>query len=247
MSLMFVGALDQGTTSTRFMVFDAAGSEVARRQLEHTQILPGPGWVEHDPIEIAARVDEVIAGVQNPLSVTPGGAHLVVSVRTRTGSDLYQLPLNGSTHTHTPLVNTTFEEINGEVSANGQWLAYQSNESGRNEVYVRPFPNVDAGRWQVSTSGGSQPLWARDGGELFFLDAGSNLMRVAVPKGSTFTPGPPAQILGTLAARFFTAGPGRTYDVSRDGQRQHRRRDELDRRAESIGADALIGYRALTW
>jgi glycerol kinase len=58
----YVGALDQGTTSTRFMVFDEAGREVARRQLEHAQILPAPGWVEHDPIEIAARVDEVIAG-----------------------------------------------------------------------------------------------------------------------------------------------------------------------------------------
>jgi glycerol kinase len=58
----YVGALDQGTTSTRFMVFDDAGREVARRQLEHRQILPGPGRVEHDPIEIAARVNEVIAG-----------------------------------------------------------------------------------------------------------------------------------------------------------------------------------------
>ena len=58
----YVGALDQGTTSTRFMVFDEAGREVARRQLEHRQIMPRPGWVEHDPIEIAARVNEVIAG-----------------------------------------------------------------------------------------------------------------------------------------------------------------------------------------
>ena len=58
----YVGALDQGTTSTRFMVFDDAGREVARHQLEHRQIMPGPGWVEHDPIEIAARVNEVIAG-----------------------------------------------------------------------------------------------------------------------------------------------------------------------------------------
>src|SRR5262245_60693343 len=59
---MYIGALDQGTTSTRFMVFDATGSVVARHQLEHRQILPRPGWVEHDPIEIAARVGEVIAG-----------------------------------------------------------------------------------------------------------------------------------------------------------------------------------------
>src|SRR5687767_10754414 len=57
-----IGALDQGTTSTRFMVFDETGREVARRQLEHRQIMPAPGWVEHDPIEIAARVNEVIAG-----------------------------------------------------------------------------------------------------------------------------------------------------------------------------------------
>ena len=67
---MFVGALDQGTTSTRFMVFDAGGREVARRQLEHTQILPSPGWVEHDAIEIAARVDEVIAGALRAAGLT---------------------------------------------------------------------------------------------------------------------------------------------------------------------------------
>jgi glycerol kinase len=70
MAARFVGALDQGTTSTRFMVFDAAGQEVARRQIEHRQILPGPGWVEHDPIEIAARVDEVIAGALRTAGLT---------------------------------------------------------------------------------------------------------------------------------------------------------------------------------
>jgi len=67
---MFIGALDQGTTSTRFMVFDAAGQEVARRQIEHEQILPRPGWVEHNPIEIAARVDEVIVGALRTAGLT---------------------------------------------------------------------------------------------------------------------------------------------------------------------------------
>ena len=56
----FVGAVDQGTTSTRFMVFDHSGTEVARHQLEHEQILPRPGWVEHDPAEIWARTCAVI-------------------------------------------------------------------------------------------------------------------------------------------------------------------------------------------
>jgi glycerol kinase len=66
----YIGALDQGTTSTRFIVFDAAGREVARRQLEHRQILSQPGWVEHDPIEIAARVNEVIAGALRAADLT---------------------------------------------------------------------------------------------------------------------------------------------------------------------------------
>ena len=66
----YVGALDQGTTSTRFIVFDHAGREVARRQLEHAQILPRPGWVEHDPVEIAARVDEVMAGALRTAGLT---------------------------------------------------------------------------------------------------------------------------------------------------------------------------------
>jgi glycerol kinase len=66
----YIGALDQGTTSTRFMVFDAGGNEVGRRQLEHRQILPKSGWVEHDPIEIAARVNEVIAGALRAADLT---------------------------------------------------------------------------------------------------------------------------------------------------------------------------------
>jgi glycerol kinase len=62
----YVGALDQGTTSTRFMIFDRGGNEIARHQLEHTQLMPQPGWVEHDPLEIAARSDETIArGMRN--------------------------------------------------------------------------------------------------------------------------------------------------------------------------------------
>ena len=68
----YVGALDQGTTSTRFMIFDRGGSEIARHQLEHEQILPRPGWVEHDPLEIAARCDEVIARAMRNANVDAG-------------------------------------------------------------------------------------------------------------------------------------------------------------------------------
>ena len=66
----FAGALDQGTTSTRFMIFDAAGAEVARHQLEHEQIMTKPGWVEHDPLEIAERTNTVIAGAMRTAGLT---------------------------------------------------------------------------------------------------------------------------------------------------------------------------------
>ena len=67
----FVGAIDQGTTSTRFMLFDHSGAEVARHQLEHTQIMPRPGWVEHNPIEIWERTSAVILTVLNVNNLRP--------------------------------------------------------------------------------------------------------------------------------------------------------------------------------
>src|SRR6266567_2261402 len=70
MMARYVGALDQGTTSTRFMIFDAGGNEVSRHQLEHEQILPQPGWVEHNPLEIAARSDETIARAMRNANLT---------------------------------------------------------------------------------------------------------------------------------------------------------------------------------
>jgi Tol biopolymer transport system component len=89
------------------------------------------------------------------------------------------LPLKGERHPQ-PLVKTDFREMNAEISPDSRWLAYQSNESGRDEIYVVPFPNVTAGKWQVSASGGMWPLWARNGQELFYVSMGA-LMRV--PRG----------------------------------------------------------------
>jgi glycerol kinase len=90
----YVGALDQGTTSTRFMVFDAAGREVARRQLEHRQILPRPGWVEHDPIEIAARVDETIAGALRAADLT-GSDLAAIGITNQRETTVVWNPQNG--------------------------------------------------------------------------------------------------------------------------------------------------------
>lgn len=78
----------------------------------------------------------------------------------------------------TPLVRTAFNEQNGEISPDGKWLAYEWDESGRLEIYVRPHPSVDAGRWPVTTSGGRQPLWARSSRELFYRAPNGAVMGV---------------------------------------------------------------------
>jgi serine/threonine-protein kinase len=115
-----------------------------------------------------------------------------------------------------PLIQTTFNEVNAEVSPDGRWVAYQSNESGSNQVYVRPFPNVDTGHWQVSTGGGNKPLWARNGRELFY-EVGFALMVVTVQTtGAMFSAGNPTKLFD--AAPYYFTNSGRTYDVSADGQ-----------------------------
>ncbi|MBI4265132.1 MAG: PD40 domain-containing protein [Acidobacteria bacterium] len=96
------------------------------------------------------RLTEVATG-QTPDSFSPDGSLLVVREDTgATNQDLILLATSGDRKA-TPLLQTKFNESNAEVSPDGRWMAYQSDESGQYEVYVRPFPDVDAGRWQVST------------------------------------------------------------------------------------------------
>ena len=105
--------------------------------------------------------------------------------------------------------------MNAEISPDGRWLAYQSNETGHDEIYVRPFPNVDDGKRLVSPSGGMQPLWARNGRELFFESSGA-LMRVPLTMGSTLEAGTPTKLIDGPQSYGL---PGRMYDVSPDGRR----------------------------
>jgi serine/threonine-protein kinase len=162
---------------------------------------------------------------QYPQAVTPDGAAVIVreqrppsSPGSSSQSDFILLPLVGE-RSPRPLLPTPFVEYNAELSPDGHWLAYESNESGKYEVYVRPFPNVEDGKWQASTDGGAQPLWAHSGRELFYESSGT-LMRVPVTIGSTFVPGTPQKIVGAgYVLRIPGQGAGRMYDVSSDGQR----------------------------
>jgi serine/threonine-protein kinase len=119
----------------------------------------------------------------------------------------------------TPLVRTSFNERNGVVSPDGRWLTYEANDSGQSEIYVRPYPDVNSGHWQVSTGGGTRPLWARSGQELFYVALSGAMMRVGVERGSTWSSTPPTLLIKEGYYTVPGGYPGRTYDVSADGQR----------------------------
>jgi serine/threonine-protein kinase len=106
--------------------------------------------------------------------------------------------------------------FNAEISPDGRWIAYQSDQSGRYLVYVRPFPQVDGGMWEVSKMGGSYPVWARNGRELFFIASTGMLMSVPVSLAPAFAHGPAAPL---FPAGQFPVDAARNYDVASDGSR----------------------------
>jgi Tol biopolymer transport system component len=104
-------------------------------------------------------------------------------------------------------LQTGFAERNPRLSPDGRWIAYQSNESGRNEIYVQPFPGP-GGKWQVSTGGGIQPQWRGDGKELFYLDPVQSVMAVPVAAGATFESGNPTALFRARLAGINLGGLG---------------------------------------
>ena len=150
----------------------------------------------------------------SPMSCSPDGRLLVVDRwSNNTGNDVWVLPLVGERRAE-PLIATANNEGNGMVSPDGRWIAYISDESGRNEVYVRGFPR-SSGKWQVSTEGAREPLWSRGGRELFYRTLEGNLKVVAVTLDPVFSAG---------KARLVYSGPfrmgGRTnFDITPEGDR----------------------------
>ena len=100
-----------------------------------------------------------------------------------------------------PLVTTAFAELNTGLSPDGRWIAYQSNASGQFEIYVQSFPNVEDGRWQISTDGGNRPAWGPDRDELFYLTADA-LMAVPVRTSPSFEPGRSAPAVSRSGIRL---------------------------------------------
>ena len=140
------------------------------------------------------------------------GRWTVLQTEERTGvGDIYALQ-NGVDSVPRPILASRFQEASPSLSPDGRWLAYQSDETGRVEVYVRPFPNVDAGKWQVSSTGGSAPRWSHKGDELFFETAGQEMMVAQVRTTPTF-------LVAGVKRLFSWSGYLWPYDVSLDDQR----------------------------
>jgi len=155
---------------------------------------------------------------QNPFTFSPDGTQLVFrELHPETGLDVGVRSMDAD-GTSEPLLATEFNELNAEISPDGHWLAYQSSASGQYEIYVRPFPNVDGGRWQISRDGGTKPLWGPAGRELFYLSPDGQLTGVPVRTDPSFTFGNPEVV---FAETYFAAArrSGRTYDISPDGKR----------------------------
>ena len=151
-----------------------------------------------------------------PVSWSPDGRFILyVTTGVARINNLFVLPLSGD-HKPIPFLKTQFNQPIGQFSPDGKWVAYVSDESGRNEVYVAPFPGP-GGKWQISTVGGTHPRWRRDGTEIFYLASDYKLMTAAVNgKGSSFEVGAVKSLFQTRSPLFANRY---SYDVSADGQR----------------------------
>jgi serine/threonine-protein kinase len=162
-------------------------------------------------------------GLTDEAAFSPDGAWLVIrrgaSSASAGGRDIVGVRQSGRDTALTPLVVTPYDESAFALSPDGRWIAYHSDETGRPEVFVRPFPNTNRSKEQISTDGGRAPLWSRDGRELFYLRADNTMMAVTVAPGVEWRRSEPRALfqlrsaLALLEPSYYTP-----WDVAPDGR-----------------------------
>lgn len=179
--------------STFLFTKRADGSSQAALQLKAKIAVVGASW-SPDGKWLVYRTDRQGPGASDIMGIRPG---------------VDTAPI--------PLVATRFTEFSPAISPDGRWLAYSSNESGRYEIYVVPFPNTNAAKWIVSTIGGTEPRWSHRGNEMFYRDGAGNMVAVEVKTKPVFSVTRSTVLFSASRFAAFEGSP--QYDVSADDQR----------------------------
>ena len=200
-------------TNTR-LTFEGDPSAFPTWTPDGTRVAFGPplAWKAADGIGTVEPLSESPATV--PQAFSPNRGTLVVETQQGGNGDLGMLELEGD-GTVTPLLQEDYTERNAALSPDGRWIAYQSDETGQFEIYVRPFPDTESGRRAVSSNGGTQPIWNPAGPELFYRGPDA-LMAVAFETEPTFTPGAATELFDLTPYR---GGGNRRIAVDPEGQR----------------------------
>jgi serine/threonine protein kinase len=169
----------------------------------------------------SAHNEDLLKGPPNPKSPQDwskdGRFLLYQEINPKTGRDLWALPMTGTDRQPIAIANTPYDELNGQFSPNGLWVAYQTNESGQFQIDVQSFPTPN-GKFHVSINGGSQPRWRVDGKELYFVAPDGTMMAASINStGTNFAAAAPVALFSTSLAPVGAANK-QQYAVSHDGR-----------------------------
>jgi len=201
-----------GEASERMPLWSPDGSRVVYRSGSSLLMKASNGTGPEE------RLADGLTNFDNPLDWLADGRVLISLFDSQSSTDLWMLSLDGDRR-RMPLPRSASRwGVQAQISPDRRWLAYASNERGRYDVYVRPFPSGE-GKWLITPSGGSEPSWRRDGKELYYLAADGSLMAVAVTT-PTFAPAIPTRLFGTrMSTLVNTSFTRNQYVASADGQR----------------------------
>ncbi len=207
---------------SRFTVHPSQDGDPAwepnRRRLVFHSHRDGPGNIYAQATDGTGEVERITtgAGEQVPIGFSPDGRWLVYwDENATTGFDLYKLAVGGARPAEV-LLKTPANEAASNFSPDGRFIAYASDESGRAEVYVRPFPDVNRTKWQISSGGGQSPVWNPRGRELVYR-SGARMLRVSVETAPDFAAGKPEVLFER--PYLLSAIDTQHYDIAPDGKR----------------------------